>query len=1162
MAMSTEDTTKGHKFYLKHLLLLGQAAPVALNAVIKREVSKCGENLVQLILKKKDTFRNFESAVCLQLFKDDEVNSNIDSWDTRMLCVVTLVLFKSSLKEAELNAVTCVRDQRKDLDSYAQSASLSYKAFETKWGPLQYAVLELIKDIHDEAKFECTRMIHSFNSESISVNMELINKMKQTSDVNLHVQMAIQDKVVPKIQREEDTCDQNERAEHHNENPVFIERLQDTFVYVNEPTVLTCKLNVPEAEVEWRQDYKLIEETDTLKTVADRCSHWLAISHAKLTDTGQYACIGGQCSTTASLKVSGRPLMITEELHVATVDSDVRENMDIVMMCSVNLHTNKAVWRHDRIEVKHNNRCHLTVQDREHKLTIRNAKFEDEGDYTLDFGEAISSTKLTIKGNLDILHKKQLTEDLFKNWIRGALGLKYLKFGLEEFANNSVKSHHTEIMERNRHTGKVCTECTADVLLPSHKQEHCPKKAKCLCFKQPFKRKHCPNGGFCSTFYDHIQRDHLLFDPSLANTDVQNWGRDPWSVATCYISTTGYQGRMTAKEVDCSGLLSLFINNRFINRSLGDVGINGETDLFKQAKDARNDILHSANYELSEGQLHDYIDLFKSVLEIKNVKGGTPLSGQPGVQVAINNLIKLRNDQIDIRISQDFHKEVRDLKEHAMNELAKKVDEAEKQNHLKLQHLEEKLKTPFELELHIQVIETNGKASTKGNQRIYKSIKDYVDSQSTKTYGASINITDQSVHRLLDSIITCKDSKIVDVLETDTYPYIKIHCLTCEAIEEFLKLINGHTFQKETIVLRKCLEMQEHIKAFDLITSCSPESIENARKHLYDRGPPCDFPCGIHQGTQCTWYCSDHDIFCCAACKDSYHRTCVGMKQVISDRTYGKQKQSPVAKHKIMSYNVQITDRSKKCDNDVYECSITCVCMASYGNILLADHANNKLKRLDSLYNLVSVCTLGGRDPYDVCYIGDDRAVISISPNLIQFVNVSGDIKLEQVVELEHPCNSLAFHGDTLYVRGMESLYTYNRQCQQKQTLYSAHALKTYPYFRGIAVSDDNERIYIAAGTDGLITIDNKGNLLNTLSSAAFKDSMDVCVIGDGTVLVTDETSGCVYQVDYNGEKILGTVVTRSDGIDKPASLCFDRRNNTLIAAFLYGNDVTVVQLK
>jgi hypothetical protein len=169
---------------------------------------------------------------------------------------------------------------------------------------------------------------------------------------------------------------------------------------------------------------------------------------------------------------------------------------------------------------------------------------------------------------------------LYRNWVRATLALKYLKIGLEAFSDSAVKKHSYDIMAT---LGNKCNACTEKSLLP-HTENQCPrqKKRQCLCFKNQKQkpRQLCPNGGFCGKVYDRIVLDHRFQDPLLSNTDVQKWGSDPWSVATCFINTTGYKDKQSAKEVDCTGLLSLCINNIFIETMLGKVTIDGTSDAF------------------------------------------------------------------------------------------------------------------------------------------------------------------------------------------------------------------------------------------------------------------------------------------------------------------------------------------------------------------------------------------------------------------------------------------------------------------------------------------------------------------------------------------------------------------------------------------------------
>jgi hypothetical protein len=157
-----------------------------------------------------------------------------------------------------------------------------------------------------------------------------------------------------------------------------------------------------------------------------------------------------------------------------------------------------------------------------------------------------------------------------------------LKVGLEEFSDKVVKEHHDDILSSLQGT---CYTCTEESLLPHKQNNQCPyqNKQKCLCSKdrKQQSRKMCPNG-FCGKYHDRIVCDHRFRDPLLANTDVRKWSSDPWSVATCFINTTGYISKKSAKDVDCSGLLSLFINNVFIEMMLGEDIINGKSDAFSQ----------------------------------------------------------------------------------------------------------------------------------------------------------------------------------------------------------------------------------------------------------------------------------------------------------------------------------------------------------------------------------------------------------------------------------------------------------------------------------------------------------------------------------------------------------------------------------------------------
>ena len=71
--------------------------------------------------------------------------------------------------------------------------------------------------------------------------------------------------------------------------------------------------------------------------------------------------------------------------------------------------------------------------------------------------------------------------------------------------------------------------------------------------------KQCANA-ICNRFINEITSIHRDRNPLWVNTNPCKWVTDPWEVAKCFMSTGGYKDTHNAKEVDCSGLLSMMIN--------------------------------------------------------------------------------------------------------------------------------------------------------------------------------------------------------------------------------------------------------------------------------------------------------------------------------------------------------------------------------------------------------------------------------------------------------------------------------------------------------------------------------------------------------------------------------------------------------------------------
>lgn len=206
--------TKGHEFYIRHILLLGKAATIPLIDIVKRLAVKRNTSIENILTESKKTIKMLLLEQYFTLFPNDAVNLDLQSWDTRLLCVVLSICFVSQLSDLEREAITCILEQRNDLDSYSSSAFLDFNSYNIKWRKLHKMLLRLtIRD--RKAKFKFTRLIQSFANEPIHVNMPLIEQMKEATNIIEQLRVADENKVY--------TLQKSDHCEDEKEHPEYVQ---------------------------------------------------------------------------------------------------------------------------------------------------------------------------------------------------------------------------------------------------------------------------------------------------------------------------------------------------------------------------------------------------------------------------------------------------------------------------------------------------------------------------------------------------------------------------------------------------------------------------------------------------------------------------------------------------------------------------------------------------------------------------------------------------------------------------------------------------------------------------------------------------------------------------------------------------------------------------
>ncbi|XP_060558532.1 uncharacterized protein LOC132718814 isoform X2 [Ruditapes philippinarum] len=269
-----------------------------------------------------------------------------------------------------------------------------------------------------------------------------------------------------------------------------------------------------------------------------------------------------------------------------------------------------------------------------------------------------------------------------------------------------------------------------------------------------------------------------------------------------------------------------------------------------------------------------------------------------------------------------------------------------------------------------------------------------------------------------------------------------------------------------------------------------------------------------------------------------------------------------VKRSRSMSSDVWLVEEKReiniKINGESKDCWIHGSCILPSGEILLADYNNKKLKKLDSMYNVKCVCDLPYK-PNDVCYVGDNVAVVSLLGKKLQFVDTKHSMILIRYIDTDHSCIGLACHGDQMYVRDINgSVYSYSTNGIKQQMIYSPR--KYSSLYNNITVSNDGSKLYLPCKNE-IVTIENNGKHLFTLNIEDIYVSCGVCVDDQGYVYVNGK-NGNFLQISEDGRIILQVITNLSYMADAyNPTLTFDRKNKVLISAG-WSNKIEVLKLR
>ncbi|KAJ8403432.1 hypothetical protein AAFF_G00352040 [Aldrovandia affinis] len=173
----------------------------------------------------------------------------------------------------------------------------------------------------------------------------------------------------------------------------ILQDLENLDIQEDQNAVFMCEVSLQDIPGEWYKNGDKIRPTSTVKI---RNKHFLLMCNVRAEDSGEIKFVAKQAESTASLKVEELPLTIVKPLR----DKTALEKHRVIMECSVSNPRCSIRWYRGNDVILPSERFEICSEGCNRKLVIQQVSLEDEGTYSVQVGEHMSSAKLMVEAQL------------------------------------------------------------------------------------------------------------------------------------------------------------------------------------------------------------------------------------------------------------------------------------------------------------------------------------------------------------------------------------------------------------------------------------------------------------------------------------------------------------------------------------------------------------------------------------------------------------------------------------------------------------------------------------------------------------------------------------------------------------------------------------------
>ncbi|XP_060604297.1 uncharacterized protein LOC132757125 [Ruditapes philippinarum] len=245
-----------------------------------------------------------------------------------------------------------------------------------------------------------------------------------------------------------------------------------------------------------------------------------------------------------------------------------------------------------------------------------------------------------------------------------------------------------------------------------------------------------------------------------------------------------------------------------------------------------------------------------------------------------------------------------------------------------------------------------------------------------------------------------------------------------------------------------------------------------------------------------------------------------------------------------------------KVKSDTEDCYISSACCLKNGSILLADHNNKKLKQIRGYNYTVTDYYDLPEQPWQVCSISKTDVALTLPlQHEVHFISGEEKMKRTNKIKTDFECYGLAYTNNNLYISDAStSVYVYTLSGTKLQHFSETQSgQKLFSNIHSIAVSTDGARIYVADFYNGLIVLDNNGQVITTSNGEQFCGANCCYITKAGSMLVSTYGSS-VLQFTPDGELIGEVIKADSEGRSEILSVCCNQQMSRMFVCSIDDN--------